>query len=527
MVHPRFWIAAFCAVWLAVPAWADVGPAEDARALAARIDQLIAARWSAEKVTPAPLADDGAFLRRLSLDAIGRIPSVAETRRFLADPASAKRERAVERLLNSPGYVTHFSNIWRDLLLPEANADFQQRFLSANIERWLRKEFADDVPYDRMVRDLLTLPLKANQQQMFYNPRSGDPSPMAFYASKLGKPENLAATTARLFLGVRLECAQCHNHPFGKWTREQFWGQAAFFGGIRAQGDNGIYSPLSEVADRRELAIPGTERVAQARFLDGKEPRWSYKVSARTTLADWMTAKDNPFFARAAVNRLWAHFFGVGIVEPVDDLSDQNKPSHPELLDELARQFAGHDFDQRFLIRAIALSKTYQLSSVHPGPVQPDIRLFAHMPVKGLSADQLFESFQLATGTANVNRDQRRFAFNPDTLSFEAKFANQEKRTEYQTSIPQALALMNSKMVANATNPQKGEFLAAVLNAPFLDTDGRIETLYLATLSRKPQPEEAERFHRHIAKAGAGRENDALADVFWTLLNSPEFFLNH
>ena len=528
MTRPQFWIAALFAVCLATPAWADTNPAEDARALAARIDQLIAARWSAEKVTPAPLADDGAFLRRLTLDVIGRIPSTSESRRFLADPASEKRERAIERLLNSPGYITQFSNIWRDLLLPEANADFQQRFLSANIERWLRKEFANDVPYDEMVRELITLPLKSDQQQIFYNPGDNrDPTPMAFYQSKEGKPENLAATTARLFLGVRLECAQCHNHPFGRWTREQFWGQAAFFGGIRAQGNNGIYSPLSEVGDRRELGIPGTERVAQARFLDGKEPRWGYKVSARKTLAEWMTARDNPFFARAAVNRLWAHFFGVGIVEPVDDLSDENKPSHPELLDELARQFAGHGFDQRFLIRAITLSRTYQLSSVHPGPVQPDVRLFAHMPVKGLSADQLLESFLLATGTADVNRNQRRFAFNSDTLSFESKFASQEKRTEYQTSIPQALALMNSKLVAQATHPLHGEFLSAVIHAPFLDTKGRIETLYLATLSRKPRPDETERFQRYLAKAGANRANDALADVFWTLLNSPEFFLNH
>jgi hypothetical protein len=528
MTRPRIWIAALCVVWLAVLARAETDPVEDARALAARIDQFIATRWSAEKVAPASLADDGAFLRRLTLDVNGRIPSVAESRRFLADPASDKRERAVERLLNSPGYITHFSNIWRDLLLPEANADFQQRFLSANIERWLRKEFANDVPYNEMVRELITLPLTGNQQQFFYNPGdTSDPTPMAFYQSKEGKPENLAATTARLFLGVRLECAQCHNHPFGRWTREQFWGQAAFFGGIRAQGNNGIYSPLSEVGDRRELAIPGTERVAQARFLDGKEPRWGYKVSARKTLAEWMTAKDNPFFARAAVNRLWAHFFGVGIVEPVDDLSDENKPSHPELLDELARQFAGHGFDQRFLIRAITLSKTYQLSSVHPGPVQPEVRLFAHMPVKGLSADQLYESFILATGAPDPNRNQRRFAFNSPEMDFQAKFTSQEKRTEYQTSIPQALALMNSKLVAKATHPLQGEFLSSVIHAPFLDTNGRVETLYLATLSRKPRPEEAERFQRYLAKAGAKGENDALADVFWTLLNSPEFFLNH
>jgi mono/diheme cytochrome c family protein len=530
MIPVRFWIAALSAAWLAMPAWADSGSSDDARALAAKIDRLIAARWASEKVAPAPPTDDGAFLRRLSLDVIGRVPSVAETRRFLRDPTSDKRGQAIERLLDSPGYVTNFSNVWRDLLLPEANADFQQRFLGNSIESWLRKQFTDNVSYDRMVRELLTLPLKMNQRQLFavYNQNGSEPTPMAFYLAKQGKPENLAASTARLFLGIRLECAQCHNHPSGRWTREQFWGQAAFFGGIKRQGNNGNFSPLNEVADRRELSIPGTERVAQARFLDGKEPRLRYKDSARASLAVWMTAADNPFFARAAVNRLWAHFFGVGIVEPVDDFSDENKPSHPELLDELARQFIKHGFDYRFMIRAITLSKTYQLSSVHPGAPPPDARLFARMPVKGLSQDQLMDSLTLTIGAPSQDPNRRRNFFNPAQTSFQDKFVSQDKRTEYQTSIPQALALMNSQLVADATHPQRSQFLAAVANAPFLDTDGRIETLYLAALSRKPQPDEAEKLRRYVEKGGAAKDpKAALGDVFWALLNSPQFFLNH
>ncbi|MGH7172469.1 MAG: DUF1549 and DUF1553 domain-containing protein [Gemmataceae bacterium] len=531
MIPSRFWIAVLAAVWLAMPAWAAPDPKEEARDLAAKIDQLIASRWADEKVTPAPLTDDGAFLRRLSLDVIGRVPLVSETRRFLDDPASDKREQAIERLLDSPGYVSNFSNIWRDLLMPEANADFQKRFLVVQIERWLRKQFTDNVSYDRMVRELITLPMPTNRGGMNYNPygpQQGQPTPMAFYQSKQGKPENLAASTARLFLGIRLECAQCHNHPFSRWTREQFWGQAAFFGGIRRQGQNGIISPLSEVSDRRELAIPGTERVAQARFLDGKEPQWRYKTSSRKTLADWMTATDNPFFARAAMNRLWAHFFGIGIVEPVDDLNDENKPSHPELLDELARQFVRHGFDYRFMIRAITLSKSYQLSSVPPRPTPPDARLFACMAVKGLSQDQLMESLSITIGVPGLVANQRRNVFDPSQSSFQTKFVSQDKRTEYQTSIPQALALMNSPLISNATHPRNSQFLAAVANAPFLDTDGRIETLYLAALSRKPRSDELEKLGRYIDKGGASKDaKAALGDVFWALLNSPEFFLNH
>src|SRR5262249_47807301 len=195
--------------------------------------------------------------------------------------------------------------------------------------------------------------------------------------------EELAAGTVRVFLGVRIECAQCHDHPFAQWKRDQFWGQAAFFAGVRRPandtGDFFIGTPLTELADRREITIPGTERVAQPVFLDGKEPQWKYRASARATLADWMTGKDNPFFARTAVNRLWAQLFGVGIVEPVDDFTEENKPSHPELLDELAHQLAEHGFDFKFLLRAITLSKTYQQSSIYPGASKPETRLFAYM----------------------------------------------------------------------------------------------------------------------------------------------------
>src|SRR5207253_142828 len=154
-----------------------------------------------------------------------------------------------------------------------------------------------------------------------------------------------------LFLGVRLECAQCHDHPFARWKRDQFWSQAAFF-----------VAGAKPAADRPHVPIPGSQRVAHARFLDGTQPPWPSALSPRQTLADWLVTPENPFFARAAVNRLWGHFFGIGLVDPVDDLTEANPPSHPELLDELASAFAAHQFDIKFLIRAILLSNAYQLS---------------------------------------------------------------------------------------------------------------------------------------------------------------------
>jgi hypothetical protein len=522
-------LAAARPVWAGPPAKAP----DDAEQLAAAIDRLIEARLKQEGARPAPPADDGAFLRRLSLDVVGRVPPVAEARRFLREGAPDKRRRELERLLDSPGYAKHFTNVWRDLLLPEANADFQRRYLVPGVEGWLRRHFSDNTPYDKMVRELITLKVASGRDAMlefqeFYRGGGGD-SPIGFYLAKEGKPENLAASTARLFLGVRLECAQCHDHPFGGWTRDEFWGQAAFFAGIKGPRGNFYFGQLREVADRRELPIPGTERVAQARFLDGKEPRWKYKVSAREALADWMTAKDNPYFARTAVNRMWGHFFGVGLVDPVDDFNDDNPPSHPELLDELARQFVAHNYDFKFLVRAITLSKAYQRSSAYPSADRPEVRLFACMPVKGLSPEQLYDSILEATRTRdNVPFARRAFVFGAPGQEFMQKFTAQERRTDYQTSIPQALAMMNSGLVSAATHPTKSELLAAVNEAPFMTTAGRVEALFLATLCRKPTAEEADKLVKYVDKGGAaGDKKKALADVYWVLLNSSEFMFNH
>jgi hypothetical protein len=554
---------------------------DDALVLAAKIDQYLSAQWSAQKMQPAPLAEDAEFLRRVYLDIAGRIPSVSEARAFLDDNNADKRRRLVEKLLAGPGYVQNFTNIWQNLLVPENDPDFQFRFLLPSFEAWLRNQFADNTGYDQMVRELLTAPAGLNQGQFatYSQPDPGEARPTAFYAAKERKPENLAASTARIFLGIKLECAQCHNHPFAKWTRDQFWEYAAFFAGFEKQdGGRNIFAPVEERLDRRELAIPGVDRVVQAAFLDGSEPKWKYKVSSRITLADWVTSPDNPYFARAAVNRLWAHFFGLGIVEPVDDLGGQNQPSHPELLDELSRQFAAHRFDFKFLIRAITNSRAYQLSSATSGAVRgspdptlsagavrgsPDPalrptaglptangdlrsseaagsgdprrahegadepRLFARMAVKGMTPEQLYDSLAQATGFPLENRELNPFAVDENTprAEFRRKFADQEKRTEFQTSILQALALMNGGFVADATNLTRSQTLAAIADAPFLDMGQRIETLFLATLSRKPRPAEATRFLQYINQSK--NPKTALADVFWALLNSSEFLLNH
>jgi hypothetical protein len=508
---------------------------DEARRVAAKIDEFIAAGYERDKIKPAPLASDSEFLRRASLDIAGKIPVVNDVRKFLSDTNPEKRGEAIQKLLDSPGYVNNFTNIWRELLIPEANADFQRRYLMPGMDRWLRKQFANNTSWDKVVRQLVAQPMSnRNDQMMYYNFYNGNnASPLTFYFAKQGKPEDIAASVTRLFLGVRLECAQCHDHPFGKWTREQFWSQAAFFAGIKGNRNGDFFfGPLTEVSDRREMNIPNTDRVAQARFLDDKQPKWKFKVGARTTLADWMTAKENPFFARAMVNRMWAHFFGVGIVEPVDDLVSDNEPSHPELLEMLSREFANHEYDLKFLIRAITLTRTYQLSSAmdrsNKAPLPP-VRLFARMPVKGLTGEQTFDSLCVATGVRdNQPLQQRIYQFGSRRQTFTEAFAEQEKKTEYHTSIPQALTMMNNQMITEQTHPDNSLVLGAIIASPFMTDAGRIEALFLAALSRKPTAEEAQKYLRYVEKGGATKsKKKALADVFWALLNSTEFKFNH
>jgi hypothetical protein len=263
-------------------------------------------------------------------------------------------------------------------------------------------------------------------------------------------------------------------------------------------------------------------------FLDEKTPAWQPGVSPRVPLAEWVTARDNPFFARTAVNRVWGLLFGRGIVDPVDDFNNDNPPSHPELLDDVARDFADAGFDLKFLIRAIGRTRAYQRTSARTDASQDDPRLFARMAVKGLTGEQLYDSLALVTGTQQRAGGRGRGPNRGNARDqFLTQFALTGKPSEPETSIPQALTLMNGRFVNDATTLDTSPTLQAVGETPGLTTAGRIEALYVATLGRKPTPTEADRLQDYVAEAGSERRTERLADVFWTLLNSAEFRLNH
>jgi hypothetical protein len=484
----------------------------DVDALATKIDTFVGAAWGSD-IKPAPLADDAEFFRRVHLDLVGRIPSVTEARDFLDDDRPDKRRLWVDRILQADpddssyrsAYVNHFANVWRAWLL--AQTDQQGQFQQPALETWLRERLKGNVGFDRLVRDLLTQPVGNNP-----NPGQEKGSAAVFYQANELKPENLAGSTARLFLGVKIECAQCHDHPFAKWTRTQFWEYAGFFTDVVPQGRPGQRGP------RGEIKLPGRDKAIQARFLDGQEPRWKDSTGTRPTLADWMTAADNPYFAQAAANRLWTYFFGTPLADAGDRPSEPRPASHTDLLDELARQFVAHQYDIKFLIRAITASKAYQRTSAISHSSQKDPRLFARMPLRGLSPEQLFDSLAEATeyeGAAGNPRAARG--------RFLAQFPAQEKKTDYQTSILQALYLMNNEFIADRTSLERNRTLATLAEQR-TSTARKIESLYLVVLSRLPRPGESERFVQHVEK---GDPKKGLADVFWVLLNSPEFMLNH
>lgn len=489
----------------------------DAEELARRIDHHLAVRLARKGVPPAPLSDDAEFLRRVYLDLAGCIPSIIDARDFLDDNRSNKRRIWMDLILEGkkPGrkpdaFPQHFADVYRSWILSRVNSE-QGAALAPTLETWLRERFKTNVPYDRLVREMLTASPSDNSN--------------VFFQINENKPENLAASTSRLFLGIKLECAQCHDdRSGGSWLQEQLWSFAAFF--ARINPENG------QVSNKHEIEIPGKKRTVPARFLDDSEPNWKAQDDPRAILADWLVSAKNPYFARAAVNRLWAYFFGTGLTDPLDAQGDHNPPSHPELLEELAQQFIDHNFDLKYLIRAIVASQAYQRTSVASHPGQDDPRLFARMAVRGLSAEQLFDSLAEATEYQDTSSPvTNRFA-DPENLSprqkFLARFAHQDKPTEAPTSILQALYLMNSPFVAERTSLEQNKTLATIADAARTDTPRRVETLFLVVLSRKPTAAESKRFVAYVERGGAtDNPRQALADVFWALLNSAEFRLNH
>ncbi len=499
-------------------------------ALVRQIDNQLAACWQDQGIAPSEPATDSEFLRRVYLDLTGRIPRVSEVYRFLEDPSQNPRQQLVDDLLTSHDHATHLATVWRTLLLPDGIATNAYGGTD-KFDRWLADRFEKNLPYDQLVSQLLLA-----------EGRVSDSGPILFYAALKLNPEELAAKTSRAFLGMRMECAQCHDHPFDASVSQQdFWGFAAHFAQIsRPQGKMEVTSSVLRVRDNRrgEVRLPDSDEVVPPSLpytfsedVDSEDVRQDDTLSRRRQMVDWITTQQNSRFAKATVNRVWQHLFGIGLVDPVDDMRTDNPSICPELLTTLSQDFAASGYDLRRLLRAVVLSEAYQASSRSATDEPSQALAFARMNIKSFTADQLYDCIGVATQHESMNAGNAatllRFG-NSSREAFIAQFrAPQGKRTDYHAGIPQALTLMHGTLVHGATDLASSGLLKS-LNAPFFTDAQRVETLFLATLSRYPEPEEQEKMLAYVSEASDDEQRSrALGDILWALLNSAEFTFIH
>ena len=487
-----------------------------------QLDAAMENLWEQNGVTPAAAADAEELLRRVYLDLAGRTPSVTEVREYDGDKSPDRYKNLVDRLLDSPDHATHLATMYRTFLIPEG-IDLTAFGGIEAFDKWLSERFSSNDSYDEVVRSLLLAEGRLS--------RSG---PLLFYSATKLDPDQLASRTSRVFLGMRLECAQCHDHPFEPWTQQDFWSYAAFFARIsRPQGELENVSTVMRVRDidRGEVMIPDSDEVVPPRFLNAVKPLAEQQADGRRqVLARWLTGADNPYFPRATANRVWGQMFGRGLVDPIDDFGVENPPVSAEVLDLLASHFIHSKFNLREMFRIVALSRAYQLSSGMEDLDENRIDLFAQMNVKTLTAEQVYDCITVATmpsGTGSVGFNVDRFS-NSSREQFLQQFRTPTGRpVEYLGGIPQALTLMNGTLTDGATGLSRSGLLQS-LDAPFFTNKQRVEVLYFATLSRRPKPVEWELLNEYIDDSTSGAElKENLADVLWALLNSAEFSMNH
>lgn len=483
--------------------------ADDLTAAVQTIDQIMEAAWQRDEIEPVHQSDDAEFCRRVWLDLAGVAPTVTEARSFLLDSNPTKRGELIDKLLASPQCANHMANRWNEILLPaDAQAQGQQQNVVA-LHEWLRLQFRNNIPYDYFVGGFLTAG------------GAGDAGPAIFYTSHALEPEKLAAATSRIFMGIQLQCAQCHDHPFDRWTQEDFWRYAAFFSQLQTTDQQGRDAMIEDHVGG-EVMLPDTTKVMEPRYPGVSEPPEADPADIRRRqLTIWMASRDNPYFARAAVNRVWGHLFGRGIVDPIDAMDADNEPSHPRLLEYLAEYFTEQRFDLRSLYAAIARSKAYGLTSQNVRSDRPAPDTFAAMTVKTLSAEQFYDSLQ-----QNVFRR----AANVDLTSAEnflrQQFLNRMQAPgtssrDYPHGVVQVLGMMNGPEMDLATS-LNGSGLMGTLQAPFFSDRERVETLYLATLSRFPSEHETLRFEPFLKGAESAEQQLVFSDLLWALLNSAE-----
>lgn len=493
------------------------------------IDSLAYDRFKQLGLFPSEGCTDAEFLRRVTLDTLGLLPTPEEARVFLEDTDPVKREKLVDRLLAHPSFADFWANKWADLMRP--NPDRVGVKSVYILDQWLRDSFRANKPYDQFVREIL-LAEGSNQRD----------GPAVVYRDRR-EPSELTTMFSQLFLGVRLDCAKCHHHPNEKWSQDDFHRMAAFFGPVKQKG-GALSPPISGgtetfyFASGNTVKHPVTGEIMQPKAPDGPLVEPAKDTDPRRALADWMTASDNPFFARAIANRVWAGFFGKGIVDPVDDFRLSNPASNPALMDALAQEVLRQKFNLKGLMRTIMTSHLYQLSAVPNEWNAADTRNFSRAYRRRLTAEVMADAMADVTGLPNSYEGQP-----PRTRAMQAWTYKIDSRTmdafgrpnassdcpcerDAKPSIVQSLHLMNSRALHDKLTSSDPDSRVQQLATGRLTPPEIVTELYLTCYSRKPSEEEL-RLATAAFKDEPLTRRAAIEDVLWALLNSAEFVFNH
>ncbi|HXT42171.1 MAG TPA: DUF1549 and DUF1553 domain-containing protein [Candidatus Angelobacter sp.] len=500
------------------------------------IDEFVFKKLKAVGMPPSEICDDATFFRRASIDIAGRLPTADEAKQFEQDKDPGKRDKWIDTLLASADYADYFANKWSALLRNKRTEQKQIRSTFA-FHTWVRDSLLENKPYDRFVRELLTA--------------SGDveENPAVAWYHQVREPQAELEDTAQLFLGMRLQCAQCHHHPYEKWSQQDYYSFAAFFSQVNRK--SGPEPGEEMVFDRRAMPTATNKKTKQSvkpAGLGAHPLGLSPDDDARQALADWLTARDNPYFARSLVNRYWKHFFNRGIVEPEDDMRETNPPTNPELLDALAKHFVDSGFDLKDLVRTICRSQVYQLSEIPNQYNKVDKQFFSRYYPKRLTAEVLYDAVNQVTrteakfdglpaGTRAVCLPDNSFNASSYFLTVfgrpDSSSACECERSQ-DASLAQSLHLLNAKEMQEKLASDNGT--AALLSRDNQrDDDAKIRDLYFAACSRGPTGSELSLAKGYIARRTTGKEEkeaktgkrQAYEDIIWALINTKEFLFNH
>ena len=488
------------------------------------IDEAVYARLSKLRMTPAEVCSDDDFVRRVYIDTIGLLPTLAEYEQFQNDTRSDKRAHLVDRLLERPEFTDLWTMKWGERLqarsIVSASASHQKA--TVRYTEWLHRQIQSETPMNEVIRRLV-----AAKGTWIEDPETN------FYRER--DPKVLMENMAQLFLGARIQCAQCHNHPFDRWTQNDYYGMVAFFARTQKKACEDMMDILVYEAPSGETSHPVTQKQVAPKFLGGAKAVTGDR-ERRNVLAEWLTSPDNHLVARNLANIYWQHFFGVGVIDPVDDARVSNPPSNPELLDALAARLVTVGFKPRALIRDILLSRTYQQSSVENETNRADTRNFSHSYPRRMLAEVLWDCLTQATGYYDegfyFERPGTRAVQIGDggiTTTFLSTFGRSKRETpctcevKSQPTLSQALSLINGSSISHCI--ERGKNLGK-WTVEDKDPAKVIRNLYLTSLSRLPSDSEKAAFDEAL-RTHAGGPVVALQDIFWAVLNSNEFLFNH